>query len=122
MTWCSPNRARARADLAAGVPAQGVTGAKKVDHLTVDVVAPRRPTPCCPKVHRPRDDDRTWCQKNGVEKAQDFNGKEETFAVRNANSTGPFRHRALRPDVRTVLKANPAWWGRATSATATSTR
>ena len=55
---------------------------------------------------------RAWCVKHGVEKAQDFNGKQETFTVRNANGTGPFRLERYEPDVRTVLKANPTWWGR----------
>ena len=50
---------------------------------------------------------RSWSVKHGVEKAQDFNGKQETFAVRNANGTRPFRLERYEPDVRTVLKA--AW-------------
>jgi peptide/nickel transport system substrate-binding protein len=40
---------------------------------------------------------KAWCEKHGVQKAQDFNGKQETFAVRNANGTGPFRSSATSP-------------------------
>jgi peptide/nickel transport system substrate-binding protein len=53
-----------------------------------------------------------WCQQHGVEKAQDFNGKQETFAVRNANGTGPFRLVAYQPDVQVQLARHDAWWGR----------
>ena len=47
---------------------------------------------------------KAWCEKHGVERAQDFNGKQETFAVRNANGTGPFQLERYEPDVRTTLQ------------------
>jgi peptide/nickel transport system substrate-binding protein len=56
---------------------------------------------------------KAWCQKHGVERAQDFNAKQETFTVRNANGTGPFRVERYEPDVRLLLKAHAGWWGRA---------
>ena len=34
--------------------------------------------------------DKGWAEKHGVVKPQDFEGKEETYAVRNTNGTGPF--------------------------------
>ncbi|MFO1395291.1 MAG: ABC transporter substrate-binding protein [Steroidobacteraceae bacterium] len=91
---------------------KGVTGAKKVDPLTVDVVLATPDAVLPDKFIGLAMMSKAWCQKNGVEKAQDFNGKQETFAVRNANGTGPFRLERYEPDVRTVLKANPAWWGK----------
>src|SRR4030095_15185266 len=54
---------------------------------------------------------RAWSQAHKVEIAQDFNGKQETFAVRNANGTGPYMLDRYEPDIRTVLKKNPRWWG-----------
>jgi peptide/nickel transport system substrate-binding protein len=92
---------------------KGVTGAKKVDDLTVDVqlAAPDAVLP--EKFAGLAIMSRAWCVKHGVEKAQDFNGKQETFTVRNANGTGPFILERYEPDVRTVLKANPNRWGRA---------
>ena len=66
---------------------------------------------------------KAWCEQHKVENAQDFNAKQETFAVRNANGTGPFMLDRYEPDVRTVLKANPRWWGRHDKrSAATSTR
>jgi len=59
---------------------------------------------------------KAWCEKNNVVRPQDYNAKQETFAVRNANGTGPFMLARYEADVRTVLKANPAWWGKGTPA------
>ena len=92
---------------------KGVTGAKKVDALTVDVMLATPDAVLPKKFVGVAMMSKAWSVKNGVEKAQDFNGKQETFAVRNANGTGPFRLERYEPDVRTVLKANPAWWGKA---------
>ena len=92
---------------------KGVTGARKVDALTVDVNLATPDAVLPEKFVGLAIMSKAWCVKNGVERAQDFNGKQETFAVRNANGTGPFRLERYEPDVRTLLKANPAWWGKA---------
>jgi peptide/nickel transport system substrate-binding protein len=55
--------------------------------------------------------DSGWAKANSVENPQDFAGKEETFAVRNANGTGPFVLNSRAPDELTVLTRNAAWWG-----------
>ncbi len=55
--------------------------------------------------------DKDWSEANGVETPQDFEGGEETFAVRNANGTGAFMVDSREPDTRTVLTANPDYWG-----------
>jgi peptide/nickel transport system substrate-binding protein len=56
---------------------------------------------------------RKWAQAHGVEKAQDFNGKQETHAVRHAMGTGPYRLESYQPDVRVMLKRHEQYWGRA---------
>ena len=53
----------------------------------------------------------TWSVKNKVERSQDFATKEESFASRNANGTGPYMLVSREPDVKTVFKKNPNWWG-----------
>ncbi len=58
--------------------------------------------------------DKEWSEANNVVNSQDFNAKEETFAVRNANGTGPYVLRTREPDVRTVMAANPNYWGKGT--------
>jgi peptide/nickel transport system substrate-binding protein len=91
---------------------KGVTGAKKVDDLTIDVSLSTPDAVLPEKFFLLAMMSKAWCMKHGVEHAQDFNGKQETHAVRNANGTGPFRLERYEPDVKTVLKAHPDWWGR----------
>lgn len=54
---------------------------------------------------------KSWAEKHNVAKPQDYANKEETYAVRNANGTGPYRIKLREPDVRTVLERNSDWWG-----------
>jgi peptide/nickel transport system substrate-binding protein len=91
---------------------KGVTGAKKVDDLTVDVSLSTPDAVLPEKFWLVAMMSKAWCLKHGVERAQDFNGKQETHAVRNANGTGPFRLERYEPDTKTVLRSHPAWWGR----------
>ena len=53
-----------------------------------------------------------WAIAHHVERAQDFNARQETFAVRNANGTGAYQLERYEPDIRTTLKAFPQWWNR----------
>ncbi|MFK7856521.1 MAG: ABC transporter substrate-binding protein [Granulosicoccus sp.] len=55
--------------------------------------------------------DKGWSEANNVVTPQDFAGKEETFAVRNTNGTGPFKLVSRAPDELTVLEKNSDWWG-----------
>ena len=57
-----------------------------------------------------------WALAHHVERAQDYNARQETFAVRNANGTGAYQLERYEPDVRTTLKAFPQWWNRANPA------
>ena len=55
---------------------------------------------------------KSWCEEHKVTKPQDFTNKEETYAARNANGTGPYMLVSREPDVKTVLKRNPNYWGK----------
>jgi peptide/nickel transport system substrate-binding protein len=55
---------------------------------------------------------RAWCVKHDVTEAQNYNARQETFAVRNANGTGPYRLEKYESDARTVLVAHAQWWGK----------
>ena len=88
-----------------------VTGAQKVDALTVDLLT-SRPTPVLPlALTNLRLMSKAWCEKNHVEKPQDFHAREETFATRNTNGTGAYKLVRWETDVKTVLTANPDYWG-----------
>jgi peptide/nickel transport system substrate-binding protein len=54
---------------------------------------------------------RAWCEKNKVTRPQDFKAKEETYAVSHAMGTGPYILVSREPDVKTVFRKNPDWWG-----------
>jgi peptide/nickel transport system substrate-binding protein len=94
----------------------GVTGARKVDALTVDVLTAAPDAVLPERLWLVMMMNKAWCEQHQVEKPQDYNAKQETYAVRNANGTGPYMLERYEADVRTTLKANPRWWGRAAAA------
>jgi len=53
---------------------------------------------------------KSWAEANNAVQPTDLTKKEENFATRNANGTGPFILRTREPDRRTTLVNNPAWW------------
>ncbi len=93
---------------------RGVTGARRVDDLTVDVLLAAPDAVLPEKMIFIGILSKAWAEKHGVQQPQDFNAKQETFAVRNANGTGPFMLKRYEPDARLVLVANPNWWGHGT--------
>ena len=58
--------------------------------------------------------DKGWAEANGVTEVQDYAGGEDTFAARNANGTGPYILESREADVKSVLTANPDYWGKDT--------
>ncbi len=92
----------------------GISGAKKIDALTIDVTTTQPDAVLPDKLFLVGMMSKAWAEKHNVTKPQDFNAKQETFAVRNANGSGPFMLMRYEADVRTTLKANPAWWGKGT--------
>jgi len=89
-----------------------VTGAKKVDDLTVDVFTSQA-TPVLPvAMSNLRLMSRVWCVKNKCEKPQDYNAKEEVYSSRNANGTGPYKLVRWDTDVKVVLAANDQYYGK----------
>ena len=95
---------------------RGISGARKVDALTVDVTSEAPDAVLPQKLWVVAMMSKAWCERHRVERPQDYNARQETWAVRHANGTGPFVLESYEADARTVLRANPAWWGRGTSA------
>jgi peptide/nickel transport system substrate-binding protein len=57
---------------------------------------------------------KAWAQEHDVMKPADFVGtREETYAARRANGTGPFMLESFEPRGDWVLVRNPDWWGAA---------
>jgi len=91
---------------------RGVAGAKKIDPLTIDVILSTPDAVLPDKLWQIAMMSRAWAEDHSVILPQDYNGKQETFAVRNANGTGPYLLKSYEQDRRLVLVANPGWWGR----------
>ncbi|HYC37449.1 MAG TPA: ABC transporter substrate-binding protein [Usitatibacter sp.] len=91
---------------------QGVTGARKVDDSTVEIVSSGPNPVLLAQLTEVRMVSRAWATKHNVQRPQDFINKEETYAARNANGTGPFVLKSREPDVKTVMVLNSNWWGK----------
>ncbi|MGE5088007.1 MAG: ABC transporter substrate-binding protein, partial [Candidatus Levyibacteriota bacterium] len=90
----------------------GVTDAKKVDDLTVDIMTDGPAPVLLRQLTDVRIMSKSWCEKHNVVDVQDYLAKEETYAVSHANGTGPYVLKSREPDVKTVMEANPHWWGK----------
>lgn len=83
---------------------------RKIDDLTVEVET-KYPDPVfASKMAQIAIMNKAWAEKNNAQFTSDLTKKEENYATRNANGTGPFMLRVREPDVRTLLVVNPNWW------------
>ncbi|WGF86445.1 ABC transporter substrate-binding protein [Marinivivus vitaminiproducens] len=82
-----------------------------VDPHTVRVIT-TAPTPILPdQITNLFIMSKSWSEEHGVTEPQDYRNNQETYAVRNANGTGPYKLTTREPDIRTVLTKNEEWWG-----------
>jgi peptide/nickel transport system substrate-binding protein len=91
---------------------QGVASARKIDAHTVELKM-TEPNPVlllhlvnCFVMSK------AWSKKHGVIHPQNYSAREETYAVRNANGTGPYKILSRELDVKTVLVEHAQWWNR----------
>ena len=90
---------------------RGVIGVRKVDAMTIELQLEAPDAVLPEKLQFVSMVNKAWSEQHGLQKAQDFNARQETHAVRHANGTGPFQLLRYEPDVRTVLKRHAQWWG-----------
>ena len=84
---------------------------RAVDDTTVEIVTDG-PNPILPSnLTNLMMMDSGWSEANGVTEVQNYAEGEATYATQNANGTGPYTLVSREPDVRTVLEANPDYWG-----------
>ena len=91
---------------------RGIQEVRKVDDLTVDFVLAAPDAVLPQKLIYVGMMNRAWAAAHGVLEPQNYNAKQETYAVRNTNGTGPYKLKTYESDTRTVLVANPDWWGK----------
>ncbi|MEM0900102.1 MAG: ABC transporter substrate-binding protein [Pseudomonadota bacterium] len=88
-----------------------ITDVRAVDDFTVEMET-EGPNPILPNnLTNLFMMDKGWSEENDVVVPAEFDTSEETYAVRNANGTGPFKLISREPDVRTVLQRNDDYWG-----------
>ena len=90
---------------------QAVKEVKKIDDYTVDFIT-RLPDPIfLEEITQWGIMSKAWSEAhNATEPADLTKTKEENFATRNANGTGPFILKEREPDRRTTMVNNPGWW------------
>jgi len=90
----------------------GVTGVRKVDALTIDVALAAPDVVLPDKLIFIGMMSKAWAQKHDVVQPQAYDARQETYAVRHANGTGPYKLESYESDRQVVLVANDAWWGK----------
>ncbi|MBI3708391.1 MAG: ABC transporter substrate-binding protein [Proteobacteria bacterium] len=85
---------------------------RKVDDLTVEIQTTYPDPVFVDKITQIAMMSKAWCEKNNALRSADLTKKEENYATRNANGTGPFMLKSREADVKTVLVANPNWWNK----------
>ena len=90
----------------------GIKEVKKIDDFTVDLIL-SGPVPILLRnIVDFRIMSKSWSEKNRSQNIQDYKAKEETFASRNVNGTGPYIIKSWAPDQRVVMTVNKGWWGK----------
>ncbi|MBS3995763.1 MAG: ABC transporter substrate-binding protein [Hydrogenophaga sp.] len=91
---------------------QGIDRVVKVDANTIDIFT-KDPNPVLlNQLTELRMMSKAWAEKNNSVAPKDIRTKDENFAHRNANGTGPFMLKEWQPDQRLVLTRNAGWWGK----------
>jgi len=90
----------------------GITEVKKVDDHTVDILT-AGPIPILLRnIIDFRIMSKAWAEKNNSQSVQDYAKKQETFASRNTNGTGPYLIKSWEPDKQIVFAQHKGWWGK----------
>jgi peptide/nickel transport system substrate-binding protein len=90
----------------------GVKEVKKVDDYTVDFIL-TGPVPILLRnIVDFRIMSKGWAEKTRSQNVQDYAKKEETFASRNVNGTGPYMIKGWSPDKSIAMENFKGWWGK----------
>ncbi len=90
----------------------GVSEVRKIDDYTVDFILAGPHPILLRNIIDFRIMSKSWAEKNRSQNIQDYKAKEETYASRNTNGTGPYLIKGWEPDKRIVFAVNKDWWGK----------
>ncbi len=97
-----------------GIYVTGVNEIKKVDDHTVDFIL-SGPSPILLRnIIDFRIMSKAWSEKNRTTNTQDYKNKEDNYASRNVNGTGPYQILSWTPDQRVMMAINASWWDKPT--------
>ena len=88
----------------------GVKEVKKIDDHTVDFILSGPNPVLLRNLVDFRIMSKSWSEKNRSQNVQDYAKKEETYASRNTNGTGPYMIKSWEPDKQIVFALNKNWW------------
>ena len=91
---------------------QGIDRVEVVDASTVDIFSDIPNPVLVNQLTELRIMSKPWAEKNNATTPKDIKTADEPYTHRNALGTGPFVLKSWQPDQRTVLAANPHWWGK----------
>lgn len=88
----------------------GIKEVRKIDDHTVDLIL-EAPTPMLlQNIINFSIMSKAWSAKNNTTSTQDYKAKEENYASRNANGTGPYKLVSWQPDQAVKMVAHTGWW------------
>src|SRR5258707_3552763 len=90
----------------------GIKEVKKIDDYTVELLLDGPSPILLRNIVDFRIMSKSWSEKNRSQNIQDYKAKEETYASRNTNGTGPYLIKGWEPDKRIVFALNKDWWGK----------
>jgi peptide/nickel transport system substrate-binding protein len=92
----------------------GITAAETIDEGTVRITTTAPDPSLWLKLAEVAIMSKAWAEQHGVTTPADYlKLREETYASRQANGTGPFMIEAFEPRGDWALVRNPNWWGTA---------
>jgi peptide/nickel transport system substrate-binding protein len=92
----------------------GITAVEAVDDHTVRFTTAAPDPSLWMKLAEVAIISKAWAEQHGVSSPADYvKAREETYASRHANGTGPFILEEFEPRDRWVMVRNRAWWGTA---------
>ena len=95
-----------------GIYVTGINEIKKVDDHTVDFILAAPQPILLRNIIDFRIMSKAWSEKNKTTNTQDYKAKDDNYASRNVNGTGPYKITGWTPDQRITMTIHKEWWGK----------